>query len=1166
MKIRDVFRNPIDRRIEEVIKVDLGDDETVAYELGEYHVTNHIRNELTKLFDSYQESINKPNESTNIWISGFFGSGKSSFAKVLGYLLSNPIVLGQPAADRFFERFHDDRLRALLAKIQEQAPTLSVFVDLSSAKNVAREGESVVLPLYRAVLERFNYSRDFTLADLEFDLESDGDLEDFEEAFAKVSGERGTWQERRNIAMARSEASHALHLLRPDTYTSPDSWARSVKDPVINADFFAERVVEMAGRRDPQAKRLLFVVDEVGQYVARTVDRMFDLMGLAHAVQKKRGRLWLAVTSQEKLEDVVDSLEGKKVELARVRDRFPSELEVDLIPSDIEEVVSRRVLDKNAEGAATVRVSYRAHRHKFLSNVALDSPTRQREFSEEEFVRLYPLLPYQIQLFIDAVSAHRARGGVSPMLGGSNRTIIKLAQQFVVNQKTRLGERDVGALATADMAYELLESIIPTSWQAEVDSVAARHGTADLATRVVKGIALLTDVPALKLTPVNVAAVLHPSVEAESLKDQTAETLQMLVTQEVLRQTEDGYKLQSPEEKDWEKERRGIDMRPAAFNRIKREAAKQLLEGLAVESERTFRVGVAVNGDRVAEGDLEVAIDESESGRRDQVRSRSREKPSVLFWAFEPSGNTSDAAIELHRSSEMLKRREGAARSATDVELLGEERMRLARHERAVRERLASDLLAGSFFFDGVDEEPRNGDPRNALREALTPKVSKIYPRLKEFAAPAKTADALTLLRADSLDGVPPYLTEDGIGVVRSVPEGAVLALDREPLSVVLETIRERAGYGVEASGKYLGERFAAPPFGAPVDVVRVLVAALMRAGAVEAIYQGARIANPKDSRLDRVFGTLPGFRSTTFVPSRDVDPDMRARVAKRIQETTGEKPSIAADQLAVKIRDIFRPHREAMGRVSASLSALGLETPEAVERARGLIDAVLSSTDEDAIKTCDESWADLVEGGEVATKLERILDPSGLQLLREAREQVRLGPEGLGPDAAEAVGQLADLLTAGDIASHVGTIRGLLEKARKAREAAWQSAAEALRSRVNEEAERLSSRFGAQLETSVLQEALRPLRDLAPREDASLERGPGLETLGARLSSVDAVSGRVAGQLGELASKMEVVRVRLRDLYEGVVSSEEELEALLERIRRAAEEALAQGKGFQLS
>jgi hypothetical protein len=1157
MRIRDIFRHPVERRIEEVIKVDLGDEETVAYEISEYVVTEHLRGEFEKVLDVFQETINKPSEAVTIWISGFFGSGKSSFAKVLGYVLESPVVQGRTAVDRFLERSPDGRLRALLATIHTQAPSLSVFVDLSTARYVLREGESMVLPLYRALLDRFGYSKDVLLAELEHSLEADGDLQNFEQAFLQVTGR--PWSERRHVALARNESSHALSLLRPQTYPNPDSWVRGAREPVVTADWFAERALELLRRRGRGKKRLIFVVDEVGQYVARSEQRMYDLMGLAHAIQKKKSAIWLLITSQEKLEDVVDSLEGRRVELARVRDRFP--VTVDLVPSDIEEVVTRRVLDKTAEGAEAIRRIFRVHRNRLTENARLDSPTRQREFGEDEFIRLYPLVPYQIQLFIDAVSAHRGKGGASPMLGGSNRTLIKLAQQLIVNPKTALGEREVGALITGAMGYDLLEGITPTAWQAEISQVAIRHDRDGMPTQVAKVIALLSGVRALKLEAPNLAVLLHPDVEAESRRGQVEEALQVLVREEVLRQAEDGFRLQSPEEKSWERERRGIDMKPAAWHRTRRELIRQLLEGLAIEAGRAFRVGVVVDGDRQIEGDLEVVIEEAESGAYDGLRARSREKPHALFWAYEPRDQTLETAQELHRTAEMIKRHEGTSRSSAEVELLGEERVRKEQLERRLRGQLEQDLLTGTAFFDGIEEQPRGGDVRTALKDLLAGKINRIFPRLREFTAPARREDARLILRSDSLEGLPAYLRLDGLGVLRAAPGGLTIATDADPLATVFAEIRDRSAYGSEATGKYLEEKFSRPPFGAVVEVVQILLALLLRAGAVEVLTQGARVANPRDPRLERVFGTLPGFRAAAFAPQREVDPDMRARVARRLQHLTGEREPIATDQLASRIRHVFRSHSDVLAGVTASLRALGLSVPEAVERVRSFTEVSGDASDEDVIKTCDEAWEDLKQGLQSARKWHDVLNEETLHLLREAKQLDQRGPAGLGPEEGERLTRLADLLRGPDLVAHLGIVGRLVAEQREAYRVAWETVARDLRQGADTHVGALRQRFAGTVEETAMDEATRPLRDLAPAERASPEVGPSVDTLRARLSGLAALATRIESELAAMTTRTEVVRIRPREFYGGVVTSEEELEALIDRIRRAALVALAQGK-----
>lgn len=88
-KIVELFENQIDRPIEEVIKVDQANERAVATEIDEYVATESIRDQFTMVFKEIAEAPAHPREGIGIWISGFFGSGKSSFAKILGYTLAN---------------------------------------------------------------------------------------------------------------------------------------------------------------------------------------------------------------------------------------------------------------------------------------------------------------------------------------------------------------------------------------------------------------------------------------------------------------------------------------------------------------------------------------------------------------------------------------------------------------------------------------------------------------------------------------------------------------------------------------------------------------------------------------------------------------------------------------------------------------------------------------------------------------------------------------------------------------------------------------------------------------------------------------------------------------------------------------------------------------------
>ncbi len=1161
MRVADIFRRDIGRRIEEVIKVDLSDERIVAEEIDEYVVTDNIRSHLEELVDAYQDSARNPSDQTNVWVSGFFGSGKSSFAKVLGYSLANTIVEGRYAADRLLERVGSQKLEALLATAHQQAPAVSVFLDLATGRDVIREGESLVLPAYRALLERLGYSRNVLLAELEFALEGDGDLDAFESVFREVTQGKD-WASRRNVGLARSEASHALHKLRPETYPQPDSWARAAVDPEITHNWFANRALELLHRRGNGARRVIFVVDEVGQYVARSIDRMLDLQGLAEACQKHRGPLWLVVTSQEKLDDIVDSLERKRVELARVKDRFP--LQVDLLPRDIHEVASRRLLDKTDAGQDAVRLVFGTNRNKLAAHVHLESPTRSGDFSENEFVRLYPMVPYQFQLLIDAVSARRAQGGGSPMLGGSNRTIIKLAQQLVVDPEVGLGKHEVGDLVTLDRAAVLLESVLPTSWQDEIRQVADKYGSVSARVAVMRAVALCCDVPALRLNEVNLAVLLHPSVTAESQRADIAAALKELVIDDRLRFADDGYQIQSPEQKDWEKSRRGKEPRPADAMRIRKELLGKMLAGVNVTRGRTFKISVTIGGERLSDGDVDVHIDEADSRRRETLRELSRETSAQdrITWTYSQGDDTYDALVDLYRSDEMIRAKDTPSKTAADVELLAEERQRLSRAERQLTDRLGRDLLEGQVVFRGRIEDIPSGSLSQVAPRIVSDRLIEIFSRVDDFAANLSNKDVMTVLRADDLAAFPPSLGESGIGLVNLTPEGYRLATEDGPLSDLLHEVQAHVAYGHVVTGAVLEREFSKPPRGAPMEVIQALAAAAVRAGLLEVTYQGQRIASAADHRLDRVFGRIPDFRSASFAPPATDGPSLEARVAvaERLGALTGAKPPIDPAGLAAELRRAFGSDVEVCATVIATLNGADLQVPEVLTRTQNILGSIRDGSDSEAISSAADTWADLVDGRESVRKLRETIDED-LPVIRRARAEIRAGSDGLPDRATSALTELADLVAAGDFLTHRGRIRALTDLVGDARRLVATEVAARLLAALNGARGSIRERF-ASLGENKVEEALRRLDELGPPDDATTVP---LVELRAREALLDVRANEATQLLEELQAAGNLARIAISELVRDPITTLEELDVALERVREAVSTALADGKQVRL-
>ncbi len=1153
MKVAEVFRRAIERRIEEVIKVELDDETIVAEELTEYVATERIQAAMGQVLDPYQETIDNPTEDTNVWISGFFGSGKSSFAKVLGYLVANPVITGKPACDWFFEQTTAPRLKQLLTtQIHERAKTVTVLVDLLSSHNVLNEGESIVLPLYRALLDRLGYSTVVVLAEQEIRLETKGLYETFADRYQEVYDR--PWSTDHHDPLAKSEMSRVLHDIEPETFETPDSFARSHFEITIDANWLAERALLLLERRGESATRVMFVVDEVGQYVARDVHRVGDLQGVAEAFQKTRGRLWFLATSQQRLEDIVESLEGNRSELARVKDRFP--IKVDLLPSDIEDVVAARVLEKSAEGQTLIRAAFGATRNQLNANVKLTG-SRGTDLAEEHVVRLYPLLPYQVRLFIDAVTARREGG----MVGGANRTLLRLTQQLVIAPGAGIGGGDVGRLATIDRAYDVMVSIIPPRWRDEVEQVAARHGTDVLVTRVLKVIALCVDVRDLTLDAHNIAVMLHDDVAAESMEADVTVAIEALVAEGRIELGTAGYRLQSPEGKSWIDARNAITPRVADVNRLRRQLLEESFGSLSANAGRTFTVELTVGDEKLSKGDIPLVVLEQDPGDLGDIVTQSRAKANTnrIWWTHNLSNATTQALEELHKSLEMINRRQASARGGEDAELVARERRLAAEWEDKARRGLEADLAAGRVVFLGREDGVPEGALKAMGQKIVEERIPEIYTRLGEFAASLKATDPLLVLRDASLAGVPPSLTTIKLVVV--TPTGREVERSKGPLKVVLDEIATQHGYRSEVTGASLATTFAAPPYGASLEVVQAILAAGVREGLLDVRYQGALIKSPDDHRLDAVFKGPAAFRSASFRPHEETVPvETRVDLAKRLMAVVGTKVNATTDELAARTRELFTPDGAAADKVRATLAGLGIPVPAAVTTVVDAVRDITAGDNDGAVLTALAVWDDLVASRKRVADLATLVD-SHLEELRSAHEVATSSGAGLPAELAAEHGELGDLLAAGDLAGKLGRITAIASAVTAHRAARLTELRAQLVARTEAERAAISTRF-PNVEADVLGETMARLDQLVPAEGEEV----AAEVLEARLDAVEKAATEVAHALDKVVAKERLATVAVADIAPDLIRTPEDLDLVVERLKKRVTELLGDEKEVRLT
>jgi len=167
-RIGEIFRENIHRNIEEVIKVDALDDTVLVDEIKEYHPTPSIQEQMAKVLEAYSDLHGNPTTGDiGVWVSGFFGAGKSSFAKLLGVLLESRKIGDQDAVDLFSTRITDDRIKVLLRQIREHLPTHVVIFDILKDNIAGAKEHPVTTVMYKALLRSLGYATDLDLAELE---------------------------------------------------------------------------------------------------------------------------------------------------------------------------------------------------------------------------------------------------------------------------------------------------------------------------------------------------------------------------------------------------------------------------------------------------------------------------------------------------------------------------------------------------------------------------------------------------------------------------------------------------------------------------------------------------------------------------------------------------------------------------------------------------------------------------------------------------------------------------------------------------------------------------------------------------------------------------------------------------------------------------------------
>ncbi|MBR2676829.1 MAG: BREX system P-loop protein BrxC [Solobacterium sp.] len=329
MLIKNMFKNDINRDINGVIKMNTSNEEILKQELEEYVVTRELRKHFDNFYDRYEKSLDVPTEKMGVWISGFFGSGKSHFLKMLSFLLSNKEVAGKKTLEYFQDKFDDPMMFAMIERCAS-VPTDTILFDIDSIGSIEKN-KTVIMRIFAKVFYDYRgyYGDDLKVAKLEKQLDKFGKYDEFKSKFEEIHG--ASWNDSRDaFSFFEDDVVEALTSINVFSENAARNWFNGVETNELSIDQLTDEIKEYVFSKGKDF-RLIFMIDEVGQYIGSDVNLMLNLQSVVQELGTKcRGRVWVMVTSQEDVDSIVKVIGN---DFSKIIGRFDTRLSLRFLPS-----------------------------------------------------------------------------------------------------------------------------------------------------------------------------------------------------------------------------------------------------------------------------------------------------------------------------------------------------------------------------------------------------------------------------------------------------------------------------------------------------------------------------------------------------------------------------------------------------------------------------------------------------------------------------------------------------------------------------------------------------------------------------------------------------------------------------------------------------------------
>jgi hypothetical protein len=776
MKVGEIFTRDIHRSINGVVKADQLDASSVWQELDEFVVTRELTthiNDLVSVLLSAIESKEGAAGKNGVWISGFFGSGKSHFIKVLSYLLADDehTYDGQHrrAVEFFADKLEDAMLFADLQKVVGSATDTILFNIDSKADHQA--GRDTLLQVFLKVLnEKQGYSGDHAhIAHMERHLDEKGQLAVFETAFERAAGQ--TWTDNRDSwHFFRDHVVTALREALGQSEESIQKWVDGSEDNFsLTVENFAKWVKQYLDKKGPDQK-LMFLVDEVGQFIGQDTNLMLNLQTITENLGTIcNGRAWVVVTSQEDLDAVLGNVTHRaQQDFSKIQGRFKTRLS--LSSANVDEVIKERLLRKSEAAIPELAVAYDDKQDILKNALAFDEAGMSFKAynDKDDFAACYPFAAYQFILVQKVFESIRKAGATGLHLSQGERSILDAFQTAA----QRVSDASVGALVPFHYFYSSVEGFLEGAVKRMIDQAGDSHALQPFDSDVLRVLFLIRYIDELPGSVNNLVTLFVDDIDADrlSLRKNIESSLARLESETLVARTGDHYFFLTNEERDIGRE---IKNSTIPSGDVERELGKLLFDDVLGEMRKHAysRTGRDFSFNRVCDdhpvgnrvdGDLDVVFtsplgDQYPSFQDDAqcIMHTSTEQASVLIRLPDDPILGEELRTYLQTEAYVRNRNTATAPDATKKILRDrsdENRTRRGRIHASLKEMLAN----AQYFASGQKLNITSADPKIALGEALEYVIKNAFPKMDYIThlQSNPSQEIQTTLRANDIDQV----------------------------------------------------------------------------------------------------------------------------------------------------------------------------------------------------------------------------------------------------------------------------------------------------------------------------------------------------------------------------------------------------------------------------